>query len=61
MFNFCCEYMFACMKSLVKCIFLFYFYNNVYKMTFEASRDAGAQSVTVIPTDCSRFDPHSRR
>ena len=26
----------------------------------EASRDAGAQSVTVEPTGCG-FDPHSRR
>ena len=32
----------------------------MYMYSIEASRGAGAQSVTVKPTGCG-FDPHSRR
>ena len=35
-------------------------YSSLYVIYIEASRDAGAQSVTVKPTGCG-FDPHSRR
>ena len=41
-------------------IFLLNLYKSNYYLLYEASRDAGAQSVTINATGCW-FDPHSRK